>query len=381
MINQLEAAKLTLPYTSDYGLNAEDDCASTTVNAYYFSSRNELVVCAGLFNTFQSESSLYFVLAHELGHSIDTTRLSQFDYRENSSVYKNLARLVSKEKMSCDEWAKAKQEMLDRPQEFQPVDGKRPLEKLVACLKDRSQLKDFETAQVKALADYKADEDLARYAERNQFLKIAQPTITENGELRPNPYFLKPENFTAYLRPPFSDGKYRLEAGPRDIFYRELTCAGEENGQGYEAIKDKEQRAKIFQQAMRVTQQVLRAKTEDWYTFCGRGCSDLAAHQLAANSNENAADWFASQANQRYLARMKKQADRREASALSTALFCDAPSAVNDAPELAALEKEFSQESHPDSRVRRISVYSKEISEIVGCETDPANQGFSACSP
>lgn len=382
MIRQLEAAKLTLPYTNDFGLDAEDACASTTVNAYYFPNRNELVVCAGMFNSYQSESSLYFVLAHELGHSIDSTRLALFDYRQNSSVYKNLAQLLPKDSMSCADWKKAKKDILNRPRKFVARDHKRPLDRLMACLKDRSGLKKMESAQIKDLAAFDADGKLAFLADQNQFLRIAQPTITENGELRENPLYLHPERFNAYRLPPFSDGKTRVEAGAREIFYKELTCgAGGNEGEGLSAIKNKAERAKLFKEALRATQQVMRAKAEDWFSFCGKGCAELAPYQLAINTEENAADWYASRAAERYLGRIKNRAHRREASSLFTSQLCEAPSAVTDAPELAVLEKEFSQESHPDSRLRRISLYSQEISGLVGCAAAPNSQGFSSCMP
>lgn len=81
----------------------------------------------------------------------------------------------------------------------------------------------------------------------------------------------------------------------------------------------------------------------------------------------------------RQLGRIKDLRDRREATALATVDLCERPGPKNDAPDLAASEKKYSLESHPDTRVRRISVFDKKNAEINQCEINQKDQGFGLC--
>lgn len=381
---KLGAATLTLPYTNDGGRDANDDCASTTVNASYSPSRNELTVCAGLFNAFQSESALYFTVAHELGHAIDTGAQAEIDYESGSTIHQTFQRLVNPNDMSCQEWAVAKRDLFKTPDTFASKAAGHPLEKLASCLKDRSKLKPLETAAVRSAVDRSVSEDLSWYAERNQFLKLSQPTITAEGKAKPNPYYLRPDLIPAYLYPPYGDGKRKRSTTPREIFYQELRCQpGTKDGNPatFAEIADKSERTRIFKAALDETYRLEKVRLEDKLTYCGQACPELLGDRMATNSDENSADWFAMQATLHFLKRAKSPTQKREAAALSTALFCTEPGAAADAPELALIEKYFSQESHPDDRLRRISLFSPEIASSLGCETDPNAQGFSQCSP
>ena len=94
---------------------------------------------------------------------------------------------------------------------------------------------------------------------------------------------------------------------------------------------------------------------------------------------QNFADWLSYKALGRFLERHQDLRTRREAAALSTVDLCRPPGAKKDAPDLAAAEKEYSLESHPDNRVRRISVFNKKNAVITKCEINPQEQGFGLC--
>ncbi|MCP6412599.1 hypothetical protein NL483_29050, partial [Klebsiella pneumoniae] len=74
-IQRINNTRLTPPFGvrlgGRIGRILEQDCRSTMVNAMYLDLTGSLTVCAGFVNGYQSESSLYFTLAHELAHSFN----------------------------------------------------------------------------------------------------------------------------------------------------------------------------------------------------------------------------------------------------------------------------------------------------------------------
>lgn len=76
------------------------------MNAFYSPSHHAFTVCAGYFNSFQSESALYGTIAHEIAHAIDPLSNAAHQCRTESPVFQSLNRLVgaSGPGMPCNEW-------------------------------------------------------------------------------------------------------------------------------------------------------------------------------------------------------------------------------------------------------------------------------------
>jgi hypothetical protein len=81
----------------------------------------------------------------------------------------------------------------------------------------------------------------------------------------------------------------------------------------------------------------------------------------------------------KYLERIKDLRIRREAAALSTIGECNKPGPINDAPDLAEVEKKYSLEIHPDNRSRRLAIFNKKNIELTDCNPNITNTGSIAC--
>ena len=97
-------------------------------------------------------------------------------------------------------------------------------------------------------------------------------------------------------------------------------------------------------------------------------------------SSENFSDWMANRASRYLYARIATTQHRQESAALGNAMLCDEAGPKREAPGLAAEEKKYSTEEHPDERTRRISEYDPFVSHQLGCTLSP-NQGFALCHP
>ena len=73
---------------------ADQDCTSTTINAYYYSHLNVLTVCAGDFNS----EDILLTLAHEMSHALDIDR-SLYLFFQGSRMSVNLNSI---NKQLCD---------------------------------------------------------------------------------------------------------------------------------------------------------------------------------------------------------------------------------------------------------------------------------------
>jgi hypothetical protein len=384
MLARVKAVELSLPYTDQQKLGSDGTCGSSDVNAYYSPSYEKFTVCAGLFNSFQSESSLYFVIAHELSHSIDSGNNADYEQSEKDQLTKDLDPLASSNKAvySCKEW----KDIVDRAKKSapglpQPTDS---LQSLYDCIAPKGDLKAFDESSLTSIADASAKKAISQSAEGNNFLRLGQPTTsTDDGKTKTNPYYMRPDLVRARV---YGDQFVKLKVPyllPPDIFNQSLACAtGVSNGKEV-LYKDasKEDRAAIFEKALQETTQLWKMRERNSFNYCGRNCGALEEYDLSVNSQEDTADWMAARAFGEYLSRNKDMRSRREASAATTALFCNAPGLSAEAPDLALAEKNHSLESHPDNRSRRLALFNPRNAKLVKCKIDEKDQGAGKCEP
>src|SRR6185312_4033954 len=82
---------------------SNEECSSTTANAFYYTYLNVLTVCAGDFNS----EDIIQTLAHEMAHALGVDR-SQYLYAHNSTVGQSMRTLRQQvcqtKTFSCDDW-------------------------------------------------------------------------------------------------------------------------------------------------------------------------------------------------------------------------------------------------------------------------------------
>lgn len=382
MLEKVKSVKLMLPYADPKKLAANASCGSTQMNAFYSPSHHAFTVCAGYFNSFQSESALYGTIAHEIAHAVDPLSNAEHQCRTESPVFQSLNRLVgaSGPGMPCNEWepiaAQVKASSIpETPRSFDS------LQSLYDCLQPKKHLEAYSAEAVRKIAKRNARVELNSYASAHSLLTLAQPTVTKEGKETPNEFFMRPDRLQASYNGNTFHKSRNEDADVLEIFTQSLSCAKVEVDGKTISYQEAPlaHRAKIFDNAMAETLALLEASKREWYSYCGQNCSEMSVERLSVDSSENFADWMSNKALNRQLGRIKDLRDRREATALATVDLCERPGPKNDAPDLAASEKKYSLESHPDTRVRRISVFDKKNAEINQCEINQKDQGFGLC--
>lgn len=382
LLAQMTSVKVTLPYLDPDRIGAKSDCASTTINAFYSRRHNAFTVCAGYFNTFQSDSALYFTVAHELAHAIDPQGSAQREFARSSWLANALKPLIGARgpEIPCSQWEEIveKAKAAAPPTQARSLDAMQPL---YDCLKPKGDLAPFSADSLKSAADRTAKKAVSGYASENAFTQLAQATLTKDGESLENEFYMRPDRLLASDRGNIFVALKQRDAEIAEIFTQSLACAelpvGGEKVR-YENAK-REDRARIFDLAVREAKTVIGARLLDWYSYCGRNCSALVEDNLAVQADENFADWLANRAFSSFLARKKNLRERREASGLATVGLCEEPGPKKDAPDLAATEKEHSLAPHPDTRLRRLAIYDLQNAALVECQNREHAKGDKPC--
>ncbi|MGZ3650922.1 MAG: hypothetical protein ACXVB9_00625 [Bdellovibrionota bacterium] len=379
MKERVSTVELVLP-------SGADDCGTTQLNAFYTPETHKFTVCAGLFNAYATDSGLFQTIAHEISHSIDNNAESLRDYRNNSPVGKTLNRLVGAKGpvIACDEWNKLEEDILSTPA---PNIRRSELDNFYGCLENRSNLKTWTIDRVGEVADIETKKVMSSLAKDHAFLSLAQPTFTEQGELKPNPQFMRPD----LIKNEADDGDSKRakvakteavqsrDTTGAEIFTQVLAC---EKGAKdfFPKVGDPKERRELFHNALNETASLIERQKQEYYSFCGQTCDELVASGYSHDPSENYADWMANRATRFLYARIDTPEHRQESAALGNALLCDEAGPKRDAPGLAAEEKRISTEEHPDDRIRRISEYDAVVAHQLGCTLSP-NQGFAPCEP
>ncbi len=368
LMERAGSVRLRLPYPDPNQPITRDSCASTEVNAFYNPSLHTFTVCAGFFNSYQSDSSLYGMIAHEISHAIDPTRIAARQYRNQSDLAKSTNRLSGSKgsAISCNEWEK----LVNDAKKIEPLIPPRSFDSMQAlydCLQPKSSLEQYTASALQSAAERSTRSTMSNHATSNSFLTLSQPTVTKDGRLVGNEFYLRPDRLLAAHNNNNFQKEDGRDADILEIFTQALTCSPNEN------------RVKSFNKAIEETKVVFQANMIEWYSFCGKNCSNLMSEGLSADSSENFADWLSIKALRRFIERKQNMRDRREAAALAAVDLCESPGPKADAPDLAAAEKQYSLENHPDTRIRRISVFNKIISGLVKCEINQQEEGFGQC--
>lgn len=369
IIEKVQNAQLMLPYSDPRKISSGDNCDETEMNAFYIPSRNAFTVCAGYFNGYPNEGTLYKVVAHELSHALDPQNLTETRARNESVVVKNLEALTHDiESVSCDTW-NSMIETRRKNKSDMSIAIKPQLESLVSCLGDFKKLTPWDAAEARSTAKSTARSAAGGSADANVYLEMVQPFIIEDGVKRPNEYFLRPD--LAFLRSHRYVGTSANVLGSRMnfIMVKNLKCSPRFKGL-YEDLKagTKEISNEDFRDLIEDSTEVYRYEREDLLRYNGQVGAVMARHRMSFDTDELFADWLAFRTMRAKLARLEDINDRREFAFLSVASACSKPSLNTTARELSAVQKEFSLEPHPERSARLRSVFTKAISEKLNCK-------------
>ena len=144
---RISEVKLVLP--GSFPAISNEECSTTTINAYYYTYLNVLTVCAGDFNS----EDIIQTLAHEMGHALGIDR-TQYLFQIESEFGKTLesfrAQICQPKTFSCNDWSDYKAKFNPR---LKSLDGYRPdLPEFQSCLKRRNTAKALTQSDVQRFA-------------------------------------------------------------------------------------------------------------------------------------------------------------------------------------------------------------------------------------
>lgn len=379
--NELKAkvasVELTLP-SLDPKLMGSKECASTEVNAYYSAAANKFTVCAGYFNRYLSESSLVFIITHELGHSVDSEQQARDKWKKEASIPKKLNSLINSKNQtySCTEWKSMNEKSFILPPDFK--NEKSPLDNLYSCLRGDSKSEYSDLASVLSAVQKQVKIEIGKQVDLNVFSMLLDKNNKVDDEIITNESYYRPDIQKAGWLGYYEENVNR-NVDNTEIFMQSFYCLLEDNKLtkvGFESAKE-ELRSSIIEKAIEQTSKIKVAEAIEYYRYCGKNCSGLTNDNLSVDISEKTADWLAVKSFPDYLKNVLPE-NREEASAVSTSLFCT--KALDDS-DLTPEEKIFTLKKHPEGRHRRISLYSAEVSNVLGCSVQTGEEGDSKCKP
>jgi hypothetical protein len=350
--DRISEIKLVLP--GAYQAISNEECSSTTINAFYYTYLNVLTICAGDFN---SEDILQ-TLSHEMGHALGIDR-SQYLFAHHSAFGKKLGVLrhdiCQPKSFSCESWNEFKTGFNDS---LQSLDGFTPeLPEFQRCLKRRETGKVPDAAEIARFARTLTGDRISELASSNRFLRITKLELpTPNGKTQKNPNYLNPCSY--YL---WSQGEEPIddEITTMVFFTAEYRCSAKTDAQ---RMKDS------IEVAKEMTNQVLARTLQIEGEFSGR--SLLESEGFSSPPYERFADVIGSYALAQLLAEYPNQTERQNRFLASSSWQCLEPSLDSHFPEESSIEKEYIFDPHTEGDQRRKELFSAPIREVISCKKD-----------
>ena len=335
---------------------ADQDCTSTTINAYYYTNLNVITVCAGDFNS----EDILLTLAHEMSHSLDIDR-SLHLFFQGSAFSKNLGEVnallcqAPQAQFSCDAWKHFKDKVSDTlPElgEFKP-----DLPKLDQCLK-RETTRELDPTSIERFAKLAIKERIRSLADEEAFLRITQEKLPlRNRKKAINPSHLNPCH---YLQ-----AKWETESLDSDLsfltaFTAEYQCSSE---------KDPSERLKksiIYTQSLftDVMKNIITSEGE----FSDRRA--LVDENYSSSPVERFADLLGSYVVADTIKTDPSIWDRRTRFFASNSWQCSGPSLSTAFPKETLIMRQYLQDSHTDGDERKKELLSAPIRNVLSCDQD-----------
>jgi hypothetical protein len=344
--------KLVLP--GAYQAISNEECSSTTVNAFYYTYLNVLTICAGDFN---SEDILQ-TLAHEMAHALGIDR-SQYLFAINSDFGKNLATLrhqvCQPKSFTCLQWDDFKSKFTSN---LKSLDGfKTEMPEFQSCLKRRETSKTLSPDDIARFARTITADRISDLASSDRFLRITKPELpTPNGKTLKNPNFMNPCSYYLWSQneEPIDD-----ELTTMIFFTAEYRCSA---NTGSQRMKESIEIAKSM------TDEVMRKTLQLEGEYSAR--SLLETEGFSSPPFERFADVIGSYAMAQLLSEIPNQYDRQNRFLASSSWQCIEPSLASHFPEESSIEKEYIFDPHLEGDQRRKELFSTPIREVIACKKD-----------
>lgn len=353
--SRIESVALVLPGSMPD--ITDQDCSSTTINAYYYSHLNVLTVCAGDFNS----EDILLTLAHEMSHALDIDRSLELFF-EHSQFSQHFSKIsadlcqVPQTEFSCEKWSEFKSSI----DEYLPeLAGFHPdLPKLNECLKREKTTRALDPSSIDRFAKGAIKERIRILADEEAFLRITQQKLPlRNGKKVNNPSYLNPCH---YLQNKFETQSLDSELNFLTAFTAEFQCSNE---------KDQAERLRksiVFTQNLMTS--VVRNEITSEGQFSDR--KSLVDENFSSSPAERFADLLGSYVVAEAMKSDPSLWDRRMTFFASNSWQCSGPSLSTAFPKETLLMRQYLQDSHTDGDERKKEVLSAPIREILSCEQD-----------
>jgi hypothetical protein len=335
----------------------DQDCSTTTMNAYYYPSFHAVTLCAGDFN---SEDHLV-TLAHEMSHAIDLESSRQQFFRK-SRISKKLSKFAElqcsqpKTVFSCGEWQKFKDQSEDELlelTEFQTV-----LPEFNRCLKKDSVTRPLDEDAIRRFASSEVRERMRDLAEEEAFIRITQPNLPlRNGKNSANPSYLDP---CLYLQSSWKHDELNGELTYLSIFLAEHQCS---------KIQEPAERLKS---ALEFTRRLMEEIEVGMITSEGEFSERkaLVDENYSSPTSERFADNLGSLVIADYLKDVQGTWDRRMTFLAGNSWQCPGPSLSTEFPSESEVLRKYLLDSHTDGDDRKMDMLSEEVRNALSCDAD-----------
>lgn len=352
-LERIRASSLIVP-----GSDPEVDmlaCSRTEENAYYYTNKNYLTVCAGDFNS----EDVRHTLSHELAHSLDFSRsLTIFESRSPLGVRLSQLRNAScsAENFSCERWADFRSTFEESTKAL--ANFKVQLPEFQSCLKVKKTTSPIPEDYLVRVAKEKAQKAISDLAEKNAFLRMISSELpAPNGKPQKNPMYLNP-------------CRYYLWDSALDLFDEELSgllfFTSEYRCTQNLPSPDRFQLAVERTMEMETTLFLARMKAEGEYSSRNR----LNADGYASSPMERFADSMAGLVFAHLLEKESDIVKRRAMYLGNIAWLCQKPSLQQVLPLEAGIQRKFYIESHSEDSQRQKELLPEEIRKALRCEKD-----------
>lgn len=334
---------------------ADEECSTTTMNAYYYKYLNIVTVCAGDFNS----EDVILTLAHEMSHALGIDR-DLYLHLQSSALGQSLHRLRQnvcepKAEISCENWAQLKEKIASKTDEIR--DFEVPLRSFNQCLRKSTDMKAPTEADYARVAEKIARNRMARFASSGLFLRLIKRELPlRNGKLQTNPNYMNPCSYYLWSKneEPLDNEIYSLI-----FFAAEYRCQSGDEGVRLKNAIDVSQKM-----TGEITKAVLQAEGEF------SDSAELVAENFASPPHERFADVVGTYAVAEYLQKFGSLAERRSKYLASSSWLCQEPSLESRYPEESKIVQLFNLDSHSRGDERQMEYLSKPMREALRCEKD-----------
>lgn len=378
MLSKLTSVRLSLPIEDPKSMRAQTLCDRSPVNAFYFQQSNQFTVCPGYFNALQSEGAMFGVIAHELSHSIDPFSLRDEEFKR-SKLYTLTKELAQQQgALECKEWSKLKATSFPKNLSFLEMPKK--LDQLTQCFVDRTQLTPLRWKNLHVPLKSATKNYMNSVAAPRDLSLLASPMIYKKGRKELNPFYWRPDLLEMSVN---KNAEFNTESGTlyiTHVFVQELSCLTQNHKiSPHKKIKDVfaelsiPEQIQLFEAAIKMTNSLVFDYLKSTASYFGTEMESLQSFNLSKPSNEFWADWLALKATEIFLKEQDTLERKRNNFLASAAIFCEPSGLDKLVPHFLTHEKEYSLESHPENRSRRLSFFTKEIQKILECNFKDAH--------